>query len=369
VRIGVNGRFYGARITGVQRVARELSARLYDATEATLFLPRGVRASVPSHVRTVRGLLAGQAWEQLELPLRAHSARCDVMLQLSGPAPLLSRGHVMMVYDVLPLTHPHWFAPRFVAWYRFALTRAVHRAAMVLTESEWAKQELMRCLQVPDGKIRIITQGLEPFNRPAMAEAVEYVRAKWSLPEDYLLATGGGDPRKNVEFLNKVLSEWPDEETPAPHLVVVGENAANIHPAQSSSAVHPRVQYIGHVTDEELHALYTGAQVFCFPSLAEGFGRPPLEALGCGTPSVVSTYDAALEVLGEAAVILPLNVDLWVSALARLLGDVEVRTQLVEQGRRIALRYRWQTSAEQVLDACAEVAQHAAADLPKPAVS
>jgi glycosyltransferase involved in cell wall biosynthesis len=367
VRIGINGRFYGARVTGVQRVAREVSAQLYDRVDTTLFLPRVVRAEVPAQVRTVRGVLGGQAWEQLELPIRAYAEHCDVMLQLSGPAPVLSRGHVMLVHDVLPLTQPHWFAPRFAAWYRFALAWSARRAAMVLTVSEWARGELMRCLDIPASRIRIITQGLEPFNRPASAEDVERVRAKWSLPDEYLLATGGGDPRKNVEFLLKLLMQWPDVEEGAPHLVVVGDNAANVHPSRWAGSVPTRAHFIGHVTDAELHALYTGARAFCFPSLAEGFGRPPLEALACGTPCVVSPYDAALEVLGDAAVILPLNIDLWIAALMHLLSDAGERARLVERGSVVTRRYRWQTSAQQVIDACASVAQSAAV-VAKPAV-
>ncbi len=357
MRIGVNGRFYGARVTGVQRVAREVTARLFDVADTTVFLPRGVSVDVPAHVRTVRGMLGWQPWEQLELPLRAYAEHCDVMLQLSGPAPVLSRGHVLLVHDILPLTQPHWFAPSFAAWYRFSLARAARRAAMVLTVSEWAKQELIRCLDIPASRIRIITQGLEPFNRPADAEAIERVRAKWSLPDQYLLATGGGDPRKNVEFLLKVLSQWPDGEARGPHLVVVGDAEARVQRGRKSSDAPREAHYVGHVSDEDLHALYSGASVFCFPSLAEGFGRPPLEALACGTPCVVSPYDAALEVLGDSAVILPLNVDLWIAALTRLLSDSAERERLVARGGVVTARYRWETSVQQVLDACEAVAR------------
>jgi glycosyltransferase involved in cell wall biosynthesis len=112
------------------------------------------------------------------------------------------------------------------------------------------------------------------------------------------------------------------------------------------------VRVLGHVEDDELHALYTAASVLCFPSRAEGFGRPPLEALACGTPAVVADYAAAEEVMGDVARIVPLDVDAWVDALSTILRE----------GRRpevcgsLNTRHRWDLAAEMVAAACEDAA-------------
>ncbi|HEX9107765.1 MAG TPA: glycosyltransferase, partial [Longimicrobiales bacterium] len=121
------------------------------------------------------------------------------------------------------------------------------------------------------------------------------------------------------------------------------------------------VLHLGRVDDAELHALYTGAAAFCFPALAEGFGRPPLEAMACGTPALVADYGPAREVLGRGARILPLEADDWVSALVELMHEGPAREALVERGRAWARRYRWDTAAQQVRAACETVAVQAAA--------
>jgi glycosyltransferase involved in cell wall biosynthesis len=112
------------------------------------------------------------------------------------------------------------------------------------------------------------------------------------------------------------------------------------------------VRVLGHVDDDELHALYTAASVLCFPSRAEGFGRPPLEALACGTPAVVADYPAAEEVMGDVARIVPLNADAWVDALSSILRE-ERRPDL--RGSLTA-RHRWDVAAEMVAATCEDAA-------------
>ncbi|MBI2614724.1 MAG: glycosyltransferase, partial [Gemmatimonadetes bacterium] len=171
------------------------------------------------------------------------------------------------------------------------------------------------------------------------------------LPDLYLLATGAGDRRKNVAFLLDVLRHWPGGDPPT--LVVTGSAHGHVHAAQSL----PRrdelpVHVLGRVRDDDLRALYTGAAAFCFPSLAEGFGRPPLEAMGCGAPVVAAAYATAADVLGDAAIILGLDPDAWARTLARVVSTPAEQAALRARGRRRAALYDWDVAAEQVLAAC-----------------
>ena len=356
MKLGINGRFYGAPITGVQRFSRELCTRIYDRQGAVLFLPRGTEPppGLPGRVEVVLGRTRGPRWEQLELP--SEAASCDVLLHPANTCPLRGAGHVVVVHDVLPLTHPVWFDRRFAWWYRWVVKPAIRRAERVLTVSRWSVDQLIRLVGVHPDRLEIVTQGVEPFRQPASATLVGRVRERWSLPPEYVLTVNGGDPRKNLTFLTGVLDDLASKSDRALPLVVVGRPRRQVH--RSPSSIEPaskNVVDVRPVTDEELHGLYTGASVFCFPSLAEGFGRPPLEAVGCGTPAVVAEYGAAREVMGGGAEILPLDRAAWAATLGDLLNDADRRRDLSARGRQVAARYRWDRTCDQVLAACGRV--------------
>ena len=355
MKLGINGRFYGAPITGVQRFSRELCTRIYDRQGAVLFLPRGTEPppGLPGQVEVVVGRTRGHRWEQLELP--GEAASCDVLLHPANTCPLRGAGHVVVVHDVLPLSHPVWFDRRFAWWYRWVVKRAVRGAERVLTVSQWSADQLIRLVGVDPDSVEIVTQGVEPFSQPASATLVRSVRERWNLPAEYVLTVDGGDPRKNLTFLTGVLDDLASKSDGTLLLVVVGR-PRNVHRSPSSTErAAKNVVHVGPVTDEELHGLYTGASVFCFPSLAEGFGRPPLEAVACGTPAVVAEYGPAREVMRGGAEILPLDRAAWTATLGDLLNNTDRRRDLSARGRQVAAPYRWDRTCDQVLAACGRV--------------
>ena len=360
MKLGINGRFYRPHIKGVQRFAREVAKRLYDMVEVRLFLPRGLLppTEVPDHVWIIRGILRGHLWEQLELPWRARAASCDTVLHLSGTAPGWGGRHVMVVHDVTPLTDPQWYNPAFARWYRFALARSARRAERIITFSEWGKGEIERVLGPGNGRIDLVSQGIEPFAEPAPASAVARVRERWRLTGPYILATGSGDPRKNLSLLFEIVRQWHERCSEAPLLVVVGEGTPRVHGRRASRQVlDGNIRVTGYVSDEDLRALYTGASVFCYPSFKEGFGRPPLEAMACGTPVVVAPYGVAAEVLDGAARILQPSVEAWIATIEELMTNSSERARQVDMGLRHAAGYSWAKAAKQVMDVCRNVAE------------
>lgn len=344
--LGVNGRFYGAPVTGVQRFAREVTDRLLRRQPTILLLPAGVPEprGLPPGTRVVRGRLGGHLWEQLELPAMARSLRCSVLLHLAGTAPLVGNGDVLVIHDVLPLTDPAWFRTGFRIWRTAVLRRAAPRARRIVTVSAWAAAEIARSLRIEPRRIVVSPQGLAPFDRPAPAAAVAAVRAAYGLEHPFILAVGAADPRKNLAFLGRVLLRWRERGGCPPTLVVAGGAAPRLFAPAAPWPDGLDLRVLGRVDDPALHAIYTAAAALCHPARAEGFGRPPLEALACGTPAVVADYACAREVLGDSATILPLDPDRWVDALTPLAGAP----------RRVppAARYSWDDAAEAVLEAC-----------------
>jgi glycosyltransferase involved in cell wall biosynthesis len=361
VRIGINGRFYGASVTGVQRFAREVAKGIAGRVDAVLLLPRDVRdCDVPLSLPmpSLRGRLRGHMWEQLELPEMARRAACDVVLHLSGTLPARGGPNVAVLHDVLPLTHPHLFNPRFAAWYALLLRRAAPRAEAILTVSEQSRAAIARVLR--PRRIEVVPQGLTPFDAPAPDCLVERVRAAFGLPPAFLLAVGRGDRRKNLGFLPSVLDAHRVRYGAPPPVIAVGNGVSRVH-GRVELPVHPDIRPVGRVTDEELRALYSGAHVLLFPSIAEGFGRPPLEAAACGTPSLTAEEAHLPEPARRAGLPVPLQPAAWADAIASLLSDDNRRAGLVARGRAACDGLRWDVTAERVLEICADVARAAPA--------
>lgn len=348
MRLGINVRFVDAPVTGVQRFAREVVPLLLESAECVLLAPNG--AAVPeewrAHAPVVSGSLRGHAWEQLELPRRARAASCDVVLHMSGTAPLHGGRDVMVVHDVLPLTHPHWFAPRFARWYRFVVPRAAARCACVITVSSASRDELLRTLAIDARKVVVVSQGVAPF-APASADAVRRARHIFDLPGSFVLTVGAGDARKNLAFLGGVAQRWRAEDGAAPPFVAVGDAAGHV---VGRAGVPPELRALGRVSDAELAALYTAAAAFAYASTAEGFGRPPLEAMACGAPAVVADSPTAREVANGEARLLPLEERAWIDALRAAVA--EPAEERATRARRIAARFTWSDAAAGVLAAC-----------------
>jgi glycosyltransferase involved in cell wall biosynthesis len=347
--LGINGRFLSARLTGVQRFAHGLSRALVERSDAVLFLPADAPSpDVPEHVRLIRGVLRGHAWEQLELPRMVKAARVAPLFNPANSAPWHGARHALVVHDILPLTHPQWYARRYAFFQKQALPAALARASHVFTTTECTARQIENVRGVTRQRVHVITQGLEPFQAPAPATAVAELRTRLGLEGPYFLFVGLGDPRKNFELLVSALSELQS----AHHftLLAVGKRTSRIHRRSPELTSAPWLRVLEHVTDADLRTLYSGTLALCFPSLTEGFGRPPLEALACGAPALVGNYPAARELFGACVPILPYEIRSWVEQLQRLLNDPLERPRLAQRGAAVIGGFTWDIAAQQVLD-------------------
>jgi glycosyltransferase involved in cell wall biosynthesis len=276
------------------------------------------------------------------------------VLNLSGTAPIAGGPHVMTVHDVLPLTNPEWFSRAFSTWYRTVVPHAARAAAAIVTVSEQSAAEIERVLRVDGDRVHVVTQGLAPFDRPASRSACREVLGALGIDSPFLLAAGEGDPRKNIAFLEVVLRRWRARGESPPPLVVTGVSRPHVHGGKARTGGAGIIR-IGHVSDRELHGLYTAAAAFCFPSLAEGFGRPPLEAVACGTPAIVAPFAGADARFGAIARVLPLDADAWVDVL-RAFASVEGHSDSTAGpaigSADLATRFSWDAAATRVLHAC-----------------
>ncbi len=329
IKVAVNGRFEGRRLTGVDRYASEI-LRCLDGN---------VRVIKPRS--TLRGV-AGHLWEQLILP--ASLARGELLWSPANTGPVAVSDQVVTIHDTSVLEHPEWFAASFRLWYRLLYPWLAKRARSVLTVSEHSRRSIIRVLKVPEDKVISIPNGVN-LTRFQPCDS-GYAREKYGLPERYVLFVGSLDPRKN---LARLLLAWEQlADHPDVTLVIAGSRTGIFRPV----AIPPRserVRYIGYVADEDLADLYAGALLFIMPSLFEGFGLTILEAMACGLPVITSAVGALPEVAGDAALLVdPYSVESLVSALRKLLSEEKQRALLRQRGLDRARRFSWERSAENI---------------------
>lgn len=305
----VNGRFLTQRPGGLQRTARSLLAALRAAGVDIEVLAPAADPLADRVLPAPPGRGGGQLWEQVRLP---HAARGRPLLSLTNTAPLASARSTVLVHDLAPLVGPQWFRQDMQLYGRLVLA-AARRAELVLTVSESVAGELRR-RGVPDRRIAVVPPAVDPFFAPASAGEVASVRARLRLDVPYLLLPGWADPRKDV-----ATALAASQMVASPHLLVlVGSGRSVFAPVPTPAG--PRVRVLGHVPDDDLRALLTGATALLYPSRYEGFGLPPLEAAACGRPSVVSDLPVLRESTGGAATFVPAgDVDAWARAMTAVL--------------------------------------------------
>lgn len=345
VRLALNARFATRPLSGVDRVAQELTRALValgDEVELRAFAPKSpVFAELPLPI--VHGRLGGQAWEQLELPVARGG---DLLLSPCNTGPLAVREQVVLIHDAQPWLQPEAYSPAFRAWYRLLLPQLARRARAVFTISEYSRSQLEQFGIVPPNKAQVVLNGADHILR--IAPDPETLERYGLRPDGYLLAIGNISPHKNLALLMRAAAARPAGEPP---LVIAGGGNSRVF-ADANLRPPPGVRLLGRVTDGELRALYTHATAFLFPSLTEGFGLPPLEAMLCGCPTVVSRAGAIPEVCGEASVYVgPADEAGWTRAMVNVAGwRQDMRQAAIGSGRRRAQSFTWARSARRIVD-------------------
>ncbi|HEX3705304.1 MAG TPA: glycosyltransferase family 1 protein [Mycobacteriales bacterium] len=305
----VDGRFLTARATGLHRVARGFVAAARDAgVELEVWTPGHVDDPLADRAIPVpNGRIGGRLWEQVVLPAAAGRR---TIWSLTNTAPITRHG-IVVVHDLAAAIGPQWFTGS-MRLYAATVLRSARNARLVITVSHAVRDELVARGVEPE-RVTVVSPAVDDRFTPAAATDVERVRTAHGIAPDYALLVGWADPRKDaptaVAAHRRIVGRQPHD------LVLVGAG----HPTFAS--VEPpadeRIRIVGHTTDADLIALLTGARVLLYPSRYEGFGLPPLEALACGTPSIVSDIPALREsTAGTARLVQPGDVESWAAALS-----------------------------------------------------
>jgi glycosyltransferase involved in cell wall biosynthesis len=267
--------------------------------------------------------------------------------------PLRSIPTVLTVHDLIFRHLPVHHKP-LNRWYlNLALPLFCRRATHIIAVSEHTRRDLIDTYAVPPEKVTVVHEAADPHFGPRSPAAVEAARSRYGLPERFLVFVGTIEPRKNLARLLEAF-ETIHAEGLADGLVIVGKRGwltGDFFARLEQSPVRDAVHLPGYVPDEDLPAVYAGAQALAFPSLYEGFGLPVLEAMACGTPVVASNSSCIPEIGGEAARTFdPLDVAEMIEALRRVLTEPALREEMRTRGLAQAARFSWEQAASQTAD-------------------
>jgi glycosyltransferase involved in cell wall biosynthesis len=346
--IYLNGRFLSQAVTGVQRFAREITDaldRLWEAPDRpTLLLPSGDVGQAPVYRNILvrgAGRLRGHLWEQLELPIHA---RQGMLVNLANSAPILARRQIVVLHDASIFAHPEAYSGRYRRFHKALDRMLACSQARLATVSEFSRDELVRYLHVQPSRIGLLSEGFDHILRIPPDRTV--LEQHGLAPRTYVLAVGSLVAHKNLASLGDLARMLAGRGL---HLVVAGGVATRVFDGANLALPQP-AKYLGRVSDGALRALYENAICLVFPSRYEGFGIPPVEAMGCGCPVVAATAGAIMELCGEAALYGdPDDPRQFSSAVARVIDEPGLADGMRERGRMRVKPLTWDNGAAALL--------------------
>ena len=364
--IYINGRFLTQPMTGVERYAYNLCkamARLHQPF--TVVCPKApIHQDYDVSDLTIvhYGIGNSHFWEQCVLPFFFIGKKDYMVLSFTGLGSILIRDKVMTVHDLSFLKNPSWYSRTYYWYYRFMTPLAVKTSRHILTVSEFSKSEILGFYSfLKAEKISVVYNAIDrQLFKPqpsAINPQTSDITPQTSVP--FVLCVSSIDPRKNFVRLIEACQGLTGAK-----LYIVGKynrvfsQTSALTPQTSDISPQPsNIQFLGRVSDDELVRLYNQAACFVFPSLYEGFGLPPLEAMACGCPVLVSDIPVEREVCGDAAQYFnPLDPQNILHTITQYLNDADViKEKMRQKGFENITRFSWEKSAEILIQKLKEI--------------
>jgi glycosyltransferase involved in cell wall biosynthesis len=368
MRVGIDGYPLAEPRTGVGHYTLELARALALISPADHFelvspkpfdvaaLQEIEGANLPNlRTKTPRASSIRGHWWSIGLPLYIRRAGFDLFHGTNFDVPLWRQGRsIVTIHDLSALLHPEKHRSRLVRRARLRLPLVVRFADRIITPTESVKREVCQRLKVKPEKVTAIHSAARSSFKPMPFAQSAELRKRLRVEDEFLLFVGTLEPRKNLLTLLKAFAQINRQSAHRPQLVIAGGEGwlmDDMFAFVKKSGISERLRFTGYLSDEELRALYSSCKVFLYPSVYEGFGLPPLEAMACGAPVIAGRIPSLREVLGSnARLVEPLDVNALAGSIVELLEDENQRQTLAAAGLEHARKFSWEKTARLTLE-------------------
>ncbi|HZH32337.1 MAG TPA: glycosyltransferase family 1 protein [Pyrinomonadaceae bacterium] len=336
-----------------------IEAAVEDAFDSGAALPSNLRAvHAPTNALSKR-------WWTIGLPLYVQRRGVALFHGTNYKVPLWNRCHtIVTIHDLSLLLHSHTHEEELVRRARLRLPATARMASKIITDSESVKREICEHLRIRPEKIAVVPLAPRRAFRPVGATVSAAARRRLGVADDFILFVGTVEPRKNLLTLVRAFEELTRSTSLRPQLVIAGKKGwltEELFALIEQSGLGSRMLFTGYISDEDLAALYSSCRVCVYPSLYEGFGLPPLEAMSCGAPVITSRIPVIMETVGDAArLVEPTDVGALSACIRELWESEADRRRLSAEGIAHAARFTWERTARLTLDVYEEVLRGAA---------
>lgn len=341
-KIYINGRFLTQNITGVQRYAIEIvkaldkyldDNKLNDKYKFEIVCPKNIKQKLILKNIEIKkiGSLKGHLWEQIELPLYVKN---KLLFNFCNCAPLVKKNQIVTIHDVAVCAVPYAYSKLFRIWYKFMYRVLTSRLKKIFTVSEFSKKELNKYFNISLGKIEVTYNGIDHMKN---VQPNENIFSKFSIEKNnYVLAVSSLNPSKNFKLILETAKISPEF-----NFVIAGGTNSTVFKEQGLE-ITSNVKFIGYVSDEELVALYKYASCFVYPSIYEGFGIPPLEAMYFNCPVILSNIEVFKEIYMDSVLYCSIS-DRYIlkEKILMLLEKEEIKYNLLKKTKFILNKFCW----------------------------
>lgn len=304
-------------------------------------------------------------WNYIPIPYSAFFGdRADVSLFFNFIVPPGVKGKkIAVIHDMAYMSCPETVRGKTKRILQASMRKSCRRADKIITISEFSKKEILKYLPVEAGKIEVVPWGVDSsiYHNRYSHDEIRGTIKKYFDQEEYIFYLGTIEPRKNLERLIRAYAILCNREKNIPALVLAGQKGwyyDEIFHSVKELHLEEKVKFLGYVPEEDAPLLLRGAKLFVFPSLYEGFGLPPLEAMACGVPVVTSNAASLPEVTYNAAVLVdPLNIESIANGMSMILRDDRLRQELIQKGKDRAREYTWEKSTKRIINICKELVE------------
>lgn len=342
-KIYINGRFLTQNITGVQRYAIEIVKALdkyitdknylNKKYKFIIVVPKNIKQELNLNNIEIRriGYLKGYLWEQIELPLYVRE---NFLFNFCNCAPLIKKNQIVVIHDAAVSVMPDSYSFLFKIWYKFMFYILGQRLKKIFTVSNFSKRELNKYFAINLNKIEVTYSA---YDHIINIKPDESIFQKFNIKKkNYVLAVSSLNPSKNFKLVLEVAKSMPEV-----NFIIAGGSNSNVFKAQGFK-ITKNMKFIGYVTDEELVALYKEASCFVYPSLYEGFGLPPLEAIYFNCPVILSNIEVFKEIYMDKVLYCDINnSNLLKEKILLIINNEKERKSLIEKEHYLLNKYVW----------------------------